>query len=64
VIIGGVLTTWSKKQILLGGISDWKAAMKKVKIDKRLRGINLWIDSVVFPRIGKRKVSRKSPKWS
>jgi hypothetical protein len=40
MIIGAVLTTWSKKQILLGGIIDWNAAMKKVKIDKKLRRIN------------------------
>jgi len=47
---------------VLGEINDWRSAMKKVKISKKLKGINLWINSVDFVRIGKKSVSRKSSK--
>ncbi len=59
-----LLQRWAEKQITVGTRSEWIKACRKVKMDKRLKGVNLWMDSSDFGRIGKRSVSRKSKSWS
>lgn len=45
-------------------MEDWKQVVRNEKFPKCIENANLWVDSVEFPRIGKKSVSPQSDKWS
>lgn len=59
-----LLGEWGKEQIILGTKSDWDRNAKRIPMGRRVKGINLWIDSSDFRLKGRRSVSRKDPSWS
>jgi len=39
------LNTWGMNQITSGSLSEWKRAVKRVKLPKSIKNVTLWIDS-------------------
>ena len=62
--LGAVFAKWAKEQIELGAREDWDAARDNYSFAKKLKKVNLWIDSVDFGLLGKRSVRRSSDAWS
>lgn len=59
-----VLAEWGKASVKLGSVNDWNTALRNVQLNKKLEGVNLWIDSTDFPMEKKKGRGPKDPYWS
>eukprot|EP00005_Dracoamoeba_jomungandri_P008799 CAMPEP_0174276072 /NCGR_PEP_ID=MMETSP0439-20130205/60184_1 /TAXON_ID=0 /ORGANISM="Stereomyxa ramosa, Strain Chinc5" /LENGTH=213 /DNA_ID=CAMNT_0015368261 /DNA_START=512 /DNA_END=1153 /DNA_ORIENTATION=+ len=59
-----LLGEWGKEHIQLGDLDAWEKSAQNTPRKGKYRSVVLWIDSTDFRLVGKRKVSRRSRKWS